>query len=631
MNIRRTIKGIICSAATLLLLFGCAKENPDIPSRTDGKARINFSAPIITEEAVTPQMTLQAASDKQTATRAIPLSANTTIRVVAFTKVNPTYKGDQAYFVDSDGKLKPCTVNDDGSFKAVDTQNELALYPDIYDFYAYTPALPLSASKNSVTVANGIDFASSVTPNVSVSNDMTQTLTNLDRKCSKIKLVVKKGDDNTLMTVLSVAAGGVTINNLPPAIATTGLNPSIPQASGTVTLNVPQSVFTTVNATETSAITYLLPRLGTNRMKIDYNLSYTVSGNSETKSISGSMGNTALEPGKSYTFTLTMRQSGASLAVTEWIDGGSQDVVAGESLDYTDNGKGWFYIASKDAVNPNNGTTTTMNWYIANGITDPTNNPNGKNACPTGWRVPTRDEIAMQWVYSKTITFDNAAYYWSNTSSSDLTQAWMGYFFNGVIIENIYKNAELKVRCIRDNGMAGLSYPRIDTDKQTIISRDATGGVKEAAILTSTQTTWLNTTNTSTTVYNEQSDYNKVPSNLQVALVDCNTTNSSMASDGTNGYTWESAYTACKAYSESGAGAGSWRVPTQRELLLVYLFSNKLQKPLTLGSVVAYWSGTESSGASDKACYLLYANKTLSGYLNPKGIHSYVRCVRDVQ
>lgn len=607
MKSKRTIKGGSLVLSVLLLLVGCTNEITQPGARSDGKARVNFDVPGIAEEVTT---------------RAV-LAENTTVRVVAYRAGETTYCGSQAYYTDASGKLKPCTVNADGSFKAVDTENELALLADTYDFYAYTPALPLSADYKSVTVPNGVDYASSVKTGVSVTTDMTLTLTELARKCSKIALVVKKADDNTAMTALSVASGGVTISALPTS-QNVALNKDITPAKGTTTLDVPSTAFTLAGTTST-AFTYLLPRLGTDRMKIDYNLTYTVSGTTETKPVSGTMGNIVLEKGKSYTFTLTMRKTGASLSVTDWIES-NQEVVTGESLDYTDNGKPWFLIAARDAKNPVNGTET-MNWYQANGVVDATTNPDGKKACPDGWRVPTRDEIAMLWIYSKTLAFDKAAYYWSSTAGTSSSDVWMGYFYNGVISENV-RTGRLKTRCIRSNSMA--NYPRVETDKQTIISRDATGGVKETLTLTSAQITWLNTTNTSTTGYNEQSDYNKVSPKLQVAIVDCTTSNSTTASSGTTLYNWANAYTACKAYTENSSGAGSWRLPTQRELMLIYNVNNKLQNPITLGTTF-YWTGTESSSNTNLACYLIFANKTLTGYLHMKTYEGYVRCVRDVQ
>ena len=594
MRIKRIITSVVCGIAGALLIAGCSKEISDTPYRNDGKVRVSFTTPIVEESEATREA----------------LAEKTTVRVVAYVAGSMDYKADQTYFMDSNGKLKPCTVNNDGSFKEVDMSNELALFPGTYDFYAYTPALPI-VNKNSVTVPNGVDYASSVTSGIKVTTDQNLSLTTLARKCSKIKLVVKADPANTLMTKLEVAANGVTINNL-PGIPTIGLNKPITQASGSETHNVPNSAFIAANATESSVITYLLPRLGENRMKIDYNLTYTVSGASETQTISGTMGNTVLQEGKSYIFTLTMRQAGASLEVTEWIEN-SQEVVSGKEFDYTDNGSPWFLIAAADAKNPIDGSTT-MNWYVANGVYDATLNPNKLKACPDGWRVPGHKELMLLWTYKDTNWGYGSTNYWTADASST-DKAIFTSMTLGVTGESD-KYTQTYVRCIRDN--SNTKYPYVAKDGFTIVTRDEMGGVPENALMTSVQKEWLNNTNTSTTPYNELSVYNKAPSQLKVAKTDIALK------------TWSDAYKACKyEYFETDAPVGSWRLPTQRELMLIYTLNEKLLAPLDAVTTYSYWAGPENSSDNQFACYLIFS-KGICGVRTAKMSTQFSRCVRDV-
>lgn len=631
MNIRRTINGIVWSAATLLLLLsGCVKENSDTPGRKDGKARISFSAPIIVEQAVVSAQ--QAYGKAQSTTRAA-LTEKTTVRVVAFTSTNPAYSGDQAYFVDSDGKLKPCTVNADGSFKSVDMTGELALYPDKYDFYAITPALPLGANKNSVTVLNGIDYASSVTSNINVSNDQTLTLTQLDRKCAKIALVIKKGDDNTLMTALSVASGGVTINNLAPSATTASLNATIAQASGTATLNVPQSVFKTISATETSAITYLLPRLGENRINLTYNLTYTVSGTSETKNVSGSMGNIALESGKSYTFTLTMRQAGASIAVKEWIDGGSQDVVAGESFNYGNDDSAPFFVTNANIKNPID-ESDTMNWYIANGITDATYNLTGAKACPTGWRVPTINELALIWIYNSAFPSNfafSANYYWSSEQLNN-TEGLSNYMNNetttgGGRIGGTEKYKPNPVRCVRKTSFSTNTATKVVSNISGQIIIDSRH-VRSKGFTTTPKITTTVWKDTNSPFASGMDDIASQENNAQVYYyfeVDKN---------DTSGETWLNAINECA--SKPSDSNSKWRLPTQRELMLMRVLRDDLEKIpdfQAFSKVSFYWSATERGKEANVsipniAWYVDFdANIVTTNY---KSALYRVRCVRDV-
>lgn len=617
MKPKRTIKSFLCGVAVVLLLAGCSKDNPDTTNREDGKVRISFSAPIVAEDA--PSQAPQAT------TRAV-LPTGTTVRVVAYTSTNPTYKADQAYYMAADNKLKPCTVDTNGEFIAEDTQSELALYPDTYDFYAYTPALPL-VNKNSVTVANGVDYASSVTSDITVSTDKTQSLNQLNRKCTRIKLVVKTDAANTLMKALSVAANGVTINNL-PATTAVGINQSIPQASGSATLTVPQSAFTAEGAskTESSAITYLLPRLGTDRLKIDYNLTYTVSGSTETKLVSGSMGNTVLEEGKSYTFTLTMRQAGASLSVAEWIEN-NQDVAMGQKFDYTEDGNGWFLVASGDVRNPdptaNDSIKMRMNWYVANGIYDAAYNPNKLKACPDGWRVPTLQEANLIYIYKNAIpvTYKTTGYWQS--LSYDNTNTWRVSYQTGIsYFTNSLKSANLNVRCIR--GVASKKYPYVakneDAQNRIIVSRDNDGGVRKEAI----RANWT----TGAPIHTTSSPENCVPARLEVAKNDCNATTAPGIDHVNNQYTWENAVKACAAYHEKGDKTDIWHLPTQKELMLIHTSSKQSILDIATPADGWYWSSTNIT-INNTAWYINLIRGNTDNYFAT--LNCYVRCVRDVQ
>lgn len=601
MKSKRTIKGGSWVLAVLLLLVGCTNEITQPGARSDGKARVSFDTPGIAQEVMTRAS----------------LAENTTVRVVAYRAGETTYCGSQAYYTDADGKLKPCTVNDDGSFKAVDTQNELALPPDSYDFYAYTPALPLSADYKSVTVPNGVDYASSVKTGVSVTTDMTLTLTELSRKCSKIALVVKKADENTAMTALSVTSGGVTIS----ALATSqnvALNKDITPAAGTTTLNVPVTAFTLAGTTST-AFTYLLPRLGTDRMKIDYNLTYTVSGTTETKPVSGTMGNIVLEKGKSYTFTLTMRKTGVSLSVTDWIES-NQEVVTGESLDYTDNGEPWFLIAARDAKNPVNNGTEAMNWYQANGVVDATN-PDGKKACPDGWRVPTREDIMLMWIYKNGIINSNLVEnnYWSSTISSE-ANAFFLRMTNGYIAgkpvdadENNKTNLYY-IRCVRDVSAITKKYP-YSINGKIIVSRDESGGLNKGSLHTDWQIS---------PAHDERQSDNALSASFEVAKDDCNSTNSIILEK--ESYTWTEATSVCSAYSENGV---SWRLPTQRELMSISVMYNSgyLKGITAFKTSLDYWTSTHQKQGYNSWRFSFADNRMTTALIASQ---FFVRCVRDV-
>lgn len=102
-------------------------------------------------------------------------------------------------------------------------------------------------------------------------------------------------------------------------------------------------------------------------------------------------------------------------------------------LDYIDNGTPWFYMALEDVPG-------TMEWEPA------------KTKCPSGWRLPTQEELMLMWVYKNGYSSFTNFSYWSSTESSyDPGHAFSVDFSNGyTTISNGY-NTDLYVRCVRDS------------------------------------------------------------------------------------------------------------------------------------------------------------------------------------
>lgn len=93
-----------------------------------------------------------------------------------------------------------------------------------------------------------------------------------------------------------------------------------------------------------------------------------------------------------------------------------------------------------------------------------------------------------------------------------------------------------------------------------------------------------------------------------------------------NKYTWDNALLACAAYSQAGTSAGQWRLPTIKELGLIY---SKKSQLTGVGSFASngYWSATETSGRSSAWHVNFYDGHTYGG---GTGYPNDVRCVRDI-
>ncbi|RHO67083.1 DUF1566 domain-containing protein [Parabacteroides sp. AF48-14] len=116
---------------------------------------------------------------------------------------------------------------------------------------------------------------------------------------------------------------------------------------------------------------------------------------------------------------------------------------------------------------------------------------------------------------------------------------------------------------------------------------------------------------------------------LEIAPNDMNTTGG-MDNTGNMVMNWASGFNGCK---ESTYDGGRWRLPTQRELQLMYIFLPALQSIFNtlptqgtlFGSGTRYWSATECDATT--SWVVLYQGNAIT---NTKTSNYNVRCVREV-
>ena len=126
--------------------------------------------------------------------------------------------------------------------------------------------------------------------------------------------------------------------------------------------------------------------------------------------------------------------------------------------------------------------------------------------------------------------------------------------------------------------------------------------------------------------HDDASEDNALAVEFEVAAENCNSTNAPGVAQY-NGYLWGNALSACAAYSQVGTTAGQWRLPTFKELQLIYAKKNEL----TVSGFpdYFYWSATQNSGNSDDYAWAVNFNSggTSSEYMS---FYNSVRCVRDI-
>lgn len=93
--------------------------------------------------------------------------------------------------------------------------------------------------------------------------------------------------------------------------------------------------------------------------------------------------------------------------------------------------------------------------------------------------------------------------------------------------------------------------------------------------------------------------------------------------ENSRGAKWSDAFTVC-----SGISGGGWRLPTQRELMLIWVLKKELMwgnaDPLEEGS---YWCATESG--ENLSWLMFFSNGTL--YSFSRSTQAMVRCVRELE
>lgn len=111
----------------------------------------------------------------------------------------------------------------------------------------------------------------------------------------------------------------------------------------------------------------------------------------------------------------------------------------------------------------------------------------------------------------------------------------------------------------------------------------------------------------------------KMSSRFQVMRANLSTTN------------WSTAYTGCKEYDGVSDGApntaGQWRLPTQREQMMIWVLYPQWVDKGTTFSVSNYLNGTEFN-ANNNVWHTSFINGTAYNYT--KFTKAVVRCVRDL-
>ncbi|SEG19792.1 Lcl domain-containing protein [Parabacteroides chinchillae] len=263
----------------------------------------------------------------------------------------------------------------------------------------------------------------------------------------------------------------------------------------------------------------------------------------------------------------------------------------------------------------------------------------------TGWYLPTQAQLMAIWAMLQGI--DNGkfkeeyttaiGYHWSstegNSKSSYLTNLYTGEtntFTDG-------KAGRFSVRCVKDAGqpltetpMATTinGYPVIDLSALNplgcLLSLSEANSRREAMhACTPGNTEYLSV---GQAVSNHAGTWNAKMSTRYQLMRD-KLTNSS----GGTSMTWADAWNACKAYSGEGGTAGQWRLPTQRELQMIWVLHPQLVgKGGFIATNNSFWTATEGSDGKAGNAWAVNLYYGTTNRSIPKTSNYSVRCVRDI-
>ncbi|MDR2473760.1 MAG: DUF1566 domain-containing protein [Tannerella sp.] len=218
------------------------------------------------------------------------------------------------------------------------------------------------------------------------------------------------------------------------------------------------------------------------------------------------------------------------------------------------------------------------------------------------WHLPSQSELMAMWISFETYKnlsttnffFPSGTYegapadaYWSATNNPAFTDQAQYMNFKYGSVGHIYKAQKMWVRCVRSAETTSGTMVTVIAGNTTIDF--TTTDAMPSGSYTST-TKKPNGTDRHENHIENQTLYHK----LRVANADANGIT----------YNWVDAEEHCRLhYSEAGAGTGTWRLPTQRELQAIWLLQTEAgftsNTSFTPFAAYYYWTATSSYTSGD--------------------------------
>lgn len=290
---------------------GCSRSEDSAP--VSGEVELRFGLGGISVEVVT---------ESETKASAEQLAAGTTVRVAAYRRTGAdadltqdSYAAEATYLVQDDGTLVPCTVDVFGASTGTAGASSMRLRSGTYDFYALTPALPLTDRKQ-VSIGHGIDYACSLTPvrTIGDTHGGNVTLEMLERRCSRLAFSVTRRSDH----ITSAAIGSVRLDRIAQDPASALLGQALPVGANTGTYGFPDGTFTQgAEPYLSSGTEETLPK---SNAAFDLAMGVRFNGAADPTALEAEIPAMAFLPGVRYNFDISLegKYIVLTLVVTPW-------------------------------------------------------------------------------------------------------------------------------------------------------------------------------------------------------------------------------------------------------------------------------------------------------------------------
>ena len=391
-----------------VVIYSCSDEEntltPTIPEIESGKTLVSFAighaddtksvednkteiTQLMMQPGLSSDVQPLAVEVQQIATKSYEaLRIDSTLRVVVYKRrpggSTPDPALDQfiatnTYVVNNEYNLTPTLVDSAGSVKS-GKASPLYLMNDTYDFYAYTPAIPLS-NDSLIKINNGYDFATAMAENITIDELKSNVMfPNLNRQMARVQFTIQPDQSYPDANSIKIGELGMNLLHTSAAPYTLKLGDNIIATPDTTDNQViKSSKFIQTLANQVQGVDYLLPKIP-GSLYVYFNLAI----NGVVQTYIAIMPNVTFKSGYNYLYNVLIKENGSTAVqqancymvlpnqsltfpVAQAVNGGANPVGPWTASVYWQTSPSFLTVSS---TSQKNGTITVSTTGTGNGL-----------------------------------------------------------------------------------------------------------------------------------------------------------------------------------------------------------------------------------------------------------------------